>query len=68
MNRTCLIPSTKMFRKAKVTLLSQARKKHGRIIPCGDLQHSFTREDDTLYFWYLTAHDKSSHLTSCKLS
>jgi|ADurb_Gel_02_Slu_FD_contig_21_516557_length_333_multi_4_in_0_out_0_1 hypothetical protein len=67
MKRYCSSPNARTFRKAKMTLLSQARKKHGRIIPCGDLKSSFTKEDDTLYFWYLTEHDRSTHLTSCKL-
>jgi hypothetical protein len=48
----------------KKLLLDRAEKRHGRIIPCGSWDSCFTMEDDTLFFWYTTPHDQSTHLVS----
>jgi len=48
----------------KNLLLDRAQKRHGHIIPLGSWDKCFTMEDDTLFFWYITPQDQSTHLVS----
>ncbi len=45
-------------------LLARAFHKHGQIKPCGNWNTCFTIEDNTLFFWYQSLKDNSSHLES----
>lgn len=50
--------------KLKKRALDKARKKYGRIYPCGSkksLYDCFSFEGDSLYFWF-NSEDRSTHV------
>lgn len=60
--------SETQLRKIRSLLLAQAHKKHGQIKPCGAWDKCFTMEDNTIYFWYQTSKDDSTHLVAQNLN
>jgi hypothetical protein len=56
------------LRKIRSLLLAQAHKKHGQIKPCGTWDKCFTMEDNTIFFWYQTSKDNSTHLVAQNLN
>jgi hypothetical protein len=52
------------LRKIRCLLLAQAHKKHGHIKPCGTWDKCFTKEGNTIFFWYQTSIDDSTHLVA----
>jgi hypothetical protein len=60
--------SETQLRKIQCLLLAQAHKKHGQIKPCGTWDRCFTVEDNTIFFWYQTSIDNSTHLLAHNLN
>ncbi|MBD3420197.1 MAG: hypothetical protein GF398_08795 [Chitinivibrionales bacterium] len=59
-----------LIRRLKQESIRQAIKKHGMIYPCGNrrgLDECFTLIDDTLYFWYNCA-DNRTHVVKSDAS
>lgn len=55
--------------KIKERLISQARRKHKRILPCngkGSLLDCFTTEDNRILFWFNTE-DKNTHVLAHRI-
>lgn len=52
------------LRHLRRTLWHLAKKRHGRIVPCGTWERAFTQEGDKLFFWYNTTKDHSTHVIS----
>jgi hypothetical protein len=62
--RNDLRNSGTQLRKVRCLLLAQAHKKHGQIKPCSSWDKCFTIEDNTVFFWYQSTKDNSTHLVS----
>jgi hypothetical protein len=60
--------SETQLKKIRCLLLAQAHKKHGQIKPCGTWDKCFTIEDNTIFFWYQTSKDNSTHLVAHNLN